>query len=114
MDTLEIVYYTCLNNECPKHRSVFMEGDPQHEGCERERLWLEGQEPVSQGLRWMWIALPALLATAAAGVYFAMRMRGSRGSKPRTLHDEIPMKTWSGAQSHRDDREGNAVPPPIT
>lgn len=114
METVEIVYYTCLNNECPKHRNVFMEGDPQHDGCERERLWLEGQEPIAQSPRWMWIAVPALLGIIAGGAFLAIRMRDRDKSQPRTLHDEIPMKTWSGAQAHRDDREGNAVPPPIT
>lgn len=113
MDTLEIVYYTCLNNECPKHRNVFMEGDPLHERCERERLWLEGQRPVSHAARWMWIAVPVLVAMSA-GAFALLRMMRGRQEKPRTLHEEIPMKTWSGAHAHRDDREGNAVPPPIT
>jgi hypothetical protein len=114
MDTLEIVYYTCRNNDCPKHRRVFMEGDPEHDGCARERLWLEGQQPGWRDVRWLWIAAPALLAAIGAAALLATRVRKSRESETRTLHDEIPMKTWSGAHAHRDDREGNAVPPPIT
>lgn len=65
MDTVEIVYYTCLNNDCPKHRNVFREGDPQHENCARERLQLEGQrEPMPL---WLRIAIPVAVAAAIAG-----------------------------------------------
>ncbi len=109
MDSVEIVYYTCLNNECPKHRNVFAEGDPQHEGCARERLWLEGQRAGMP--RWLWVAIPAAVAVVA-GAVTAIRMMGNSQSKPPMLR-ESERKTWSGAHSHRDDREGSAVPPPI-
>jgi hypothetical protein len=111
MDTVEMVYYTCLNNNCPKHRNIFVEGDPQHEGCARERVLLEGQrEPMPL---WLWIAIPAAMAAAVAGGMLAMRMMREQGSKPPMLRGEEETKTWSGAHSHRDDRQGSAVPPPI-
>lgn len=110
MDTVEVVYYTCLNNDCPKHRNVFMEGDPQHERCARERLWLEGQR--QRAPRWLWLAIPAALA-AAAGAVVLLRMMRDRQFKPPMLRGEEQMQTWSGAHAHRDDREGNAVPPPM-
>lgn len=110
MDTMEMVYYTCLNNDCPKHRNIFVEGDPQHEGCARERVLLEGQRrPVPL---WLWIAIPAAMAAAIAGGMLAMRMMREERSKPPMLREE-ERKTWSGAHSHRDDRQGSAVPPPI-
>lgn len=111
MDTLEAVYYTCLNNECPKHRNVFMEGDPEHEHCARERLWLEGQRrgvPV-----WVWFTAAGILAAAAASTAIVMRMRASR-FRPPMLRGETDLKTWSGVHAHRDDRQGNPVPPPIS
>jgi hypothetical protein len=109
MDTLDVVYYACLNNDCPKHRNVFVEGDPEHRNCARKRLWLEGQR---QGMpRWVWFAIPAALAMASAAVAIA-RMRKPRFQPP--MLRETEMKTWSGAHSHREDREGNAVPPPIS
>ncbi len=111
MDTLEVVYYTCLNNDCPKHRNIFREDDAEHENCERERLWLEGQKPGMPG--WAWFAIAAGLGMAAAAAALILRMRPSKPQQ-RTLREETEMKTWSGAQSHRDDREGNAVPPPIS
>lgn len=113
MDTLEIVYYTCLNNECPKHRSVFIEDDPEHEGCARERLWLEGQRPAAHVPRWIWFAVPAALAMAAGAIALLRFMRADESS-PSSVHEEMPMKTWSGSHAHRDDREGNTVPPPIS
>lgn len=114
MDTLEIVYYTCVNNECPKHRNVFAEGDPQHERCARERLWLEGQRPAARIPRWIVFAAPAVAAALAAGVLLLVRFMRVDESKPSSIHEELPMKTWSGSQAHRDDREGSSVPPPIS
>lgn len=111
MDTVEMVYYTCLNNNCPKHRNIFVEGDPQHEGCARERVLLEGQHrPVPV---WLWIAIAAATAAAAAGALLAMRMMRGDGSPGPMLRGESEMKTWSGTHAHRDDRQGNTVPPPI-
>lgn len=111
MDTVEIVYYTCLNNDCPKHRNVFREGDPQHENCARERLQLEGQrEPMPL---WLRIAIPVAVAAAIAGGMLAARMIRTARFKPPMLRGEEETKTWSGAHAHRDDREGSSVPPPI-
>lgn len=109
MDTVDIVYYTCLNNDCAKHRNVFVEGDPQHEGCSRQRLWLEGerqQRPV-----WVWVAA-GIAAAAAAGIVIARTAQPLK-FKPPMLRGEAQMQTWSGGHAHRDDREGNRVPPPI-
>lgn len=114
MDTLEIVYFTCTNNDCPKHRSVFTEGDPQHEGCARERLWLEGQRPAARIPRWVVFALPAAAAAVTAGVLLLVRFMRVDQSKPSSVHEELQMKTWSGSHAHRDDREGSSVPPPIS
>jgi hypothetical protein len=110
MDSVEIVYYTCLNNECPKHRNVFAEGDPEHERCARERLWLEGQRrpmPV-----WLRLAIPSAIAAVVALGVMAMRRMRDRQSKPPQLR-ETEMKRWSGAHTHPEEREGSAVPPPI-
>jgi hypothetical protein len=110
MDSVEIVYYTCLNNECPKHRNIFTEGDPQHEGCARERLWLEGQRPAAP--LWLRLAIPAAIIAAIAGAALAMRKaREARSDRPPLR--ETQMNRWSGADSHVDEREGSAVPPPI-
>lgn len=110
MDTLEAVYYTCLNNDCPKHRNIFKEGDPEHERCASERLWLQGQR---RGVpRWLLFAIPAVMAAAAvATVLVRMRKPGSRAPM---LRGEAETKTWSGAHAQREDREGSSVPPPIT
>lgn len=111
MDTLEVVYYTCLNNECPKHRNIFLEGDPEHAQCARERVWLRGQRRGAP--RWVWFAVPAALAGIAVAATAILRMRKPR-FQPPMLRGETEMKTWSGAHAHRDDREGSAVPPPIS
>lgn len=111
MNSVELVYYTCRNNDCPKHRNIFREGDAEHEGCARERLWLEGQRQAAPS--WLWFAIPALLAAAVAAGILAARMLRAGDSKPPMLRGEEEMKTWSGAHAHRDDRTGNTVPPPI-
>ena len=112
MDSVEIVYYTCLNNECPKYRNIFAEGDLQHERCARERLWLEGERrPIP---RWMWFAIPSALAAAAAGAAFAIRMRQMRDMRGKPpLREEMEMKRWSGPHAHPEERKGSTVPPPI-
>lgn len=111
MDTMEIVYYTCRNSDCPKHRNVFVEGDPQHAKCDRERLFLENE---SRGPQWMWFALPAAIALAATAFYLWRRMAETPPQQqPRMLHEERPQQTWSGSHTHLDERHGSAVPPPI-
>jgi hypothetical protein len=111
MESVEVVYYTCLNNDCPKHRNIFLEGDPEHANCARERLWLEGQRPAPP--RWLWFAIPAGLAVLAAAAVLVSRKIRDAQFKPPMLLGQDDMKTWSGAQAHRDDREGNPVPPPM-
>lgn len=112
MDSMEMVYYTCLNNDCEKHRNIFVEGDSFHEHCERERLYLEGQR--SPALSWRWAAIPLGLAAAVGSAMLVMRIRSKKQFKPPMLRGETETQTWSGAHSHRSDREGHAVPPPIS
>lgn len=86
METLHVAYYTCLNNDCPKHRNVFTEGDQQHTHCERERLWLEGQQrPPS--MRLLLILAVAGAAALVAGILLARRVRDA-SFKPPMLREE--------------------------
>ncbi|MFN2449678.1 MAG: hypothetical protein ABR508_07790 [Candidatus Baltobacteraceae bacterium] len=111
---MEVVYYTCLNNKCEHHRNVFVEGDPEHADCARERLYLQGQEQPAGLPSWIWFALPA---AAGAGLlaYFLYRRSGARSSMqaPETLREDAPRQTWSGSHSQAGERPGHAVPPPI-
>jgi hypothetical protein len=111
METVEIVYFTCLNNECERYRNVFAEGDPQHANCARERLYLQGERrPMPM---WAWIAAPALMLLAAA-TFVALRRARRNMNQQRTLYgEERQTQTWSGTDSHLDEREGHRVPPPI-
>ena len=112
MDTLEIVYYKCVNDDCEKYRNIFAEGDPLHENCARERLWLEDEQrptPV-----WAWFAAPVALAIAAACVYAFRRARQNMKQKRSLKGEERRTQTWSGAHAHLDEREGHPVPPPIS
>lgn len=111
---METVYYTCLNNACEKHRNVFVEGDPDHAGCERRRLYLEGQEE-RRTIPWGFVAAAAVLALGAAGFVFYRRMaKASASAEPRpTFGEGQARQTWSGEHSQSDERRGHAVPPPI-
>ncbi|HKU69149.1 MAG TPA: hypothetical protein VJP85_15360 [Candidatus Baltobacteraceae bacterium] len=111
MDSVEIVYFTCLNEECPKHRDIFAEGDPEHERCAREPLWEEGQRRAMPG--WFWAAMSAAIAAAIAGGAIAMRMMRNRPSNRQSLREQTEMKRWSGPHAHPEEREGGSVPPPI-
>lgn len=112
METVEIVYYTCMNNDCEKYRNIFAEGDPLHAECERERLWLEGERrPLPM---WVWIAAPAALLLAAAGTMALRVARRNMKQRRATFGEERKTQTWSGAHSHLDEREGHRVPPPIS
>lgn len=112
METVEIVYFTCLNNECEKYRNVFAEGDPQHANCARERLYLEGENRSTP--MWVWIAAPVLMFAAAATIIALRRARRDTEEKRTLYGEERPTQTWSGAESHLDEREGFPVPPPIS
>jgi hypothetical protein len=112
METVEIVYFTCLNKDCEKYRNVFAEGDPLHDECAREQLFVEDER---RGVpMWAWIAVPAVLMLAAAGTY-ALRM-ARRNTKQKGAHygEERKTQTWSGSEAHIDEREGHRVPPPIS
>lgn len=86
METLNVAYYTCLNNDCPKHRNVFTEGDPLHTQCEREHLWLQGQKrPPS--VRSLLILAAVGAAAVVASVLLARRMRDA-SFKPPMLREE--------------------------
>ncbi len=80
-----IVYYTCLNNRCPKHRGIFVDGDPEHADCERTRLYLEGESPWPRRVS---IFVPALLALAAATVAVLVMRRTAR--KRQTMPPQTP------------------------
>ena len=111
---MEVVYYTCLNNDCERHRNVFVDGDPLHENCERRRLYLEGQEKAPGMPAWAWLALPAVLGLGAAAFMLYRRMTAGKSMPPRpTLREDHPRETWSGQHSHAEERKGHAVPPPI-
>ena len=112
---MEIVYYTCLNNDCERHRNIFVEGDPLHAGCERDRLYLEGQAKPARVPAWVWFALPAAVGAGLAA-FMLYRRRTARpvNPAPETLREDTPRKTWSAANSNADERVGHAVPPPIS
>ena len=108
--TMEIAYYTCVNNDCPKHRNVFTEGDPLHANCERERLFLEGQSRAPGWLMWV---IPAIFAvTAGAAVLYMLRRNASKEQAPPPI-GERDLQTWSGTEQMNVEREGHAVPPPM-
>ena len=74
MDQPATTYYTCRNNHCPKHRGVFLDGDPEHANCKREKLRF-GDEPNPR--KWLWIAAPAALVLGALAVaMFVQRPEG--------------------------------------
>jgi hypothetical protein len=112
METVEMVYFTCLNKDCEKYRNVFTEGDPLHQNCARERLF---QEEEQRGVpMWAWVAIPAVIFMVAAGVMALRRPRGNMNQQRTLYGEERPTQTWSGAESHLDEREGNRVPPPMS
>lgn len=111
MDTMEIVYFTCLNKDCERYRNIFSEGDPQHDDCARERLWLEGQRPSVP--MWAWAVMPVALMLAAGGVMLFLRSKRSQPPKRPMYGEERPTRTWSGTERHSDERRGHPVPPPI-
>ncbi len=115
MITSETVYYTCLNNDCEKHRSIFVEGDPLHAECKRERLELAGQERRTVPA-WLWFAVPAAVTLAAAAVALYRRRAAApkRADRAADLRGHT-RQTWSGSHSHvEEQREGKSVPPPIS
>lgn len=108
---MEIVYFTCLNKDCERFRNIFAEGDAQHANCARERLWLEGQSPSMP--MWTWLVVPAALLLAAGGMMLYMRSQRGERDQPPSFKDERQRQTWSGSESHLDERRGHPVPPPI-
>ncbi|HEX5274408.1 MAG TPA: hypothetical protein VFW34_03965 [Candidatus Rubrimentiphilum sp.] len=59
---METTYYTCLNQHCAKHRNVFLDGDSEHERCERTVLRFDEESKRPGWLRW---AVPAAAVVAA-------------------------------------------------
>lgn len=111
---MESVYYTCLNNDCEKHRNVFVDGDPDHATCERRRLYLEGQEQPARVPMWALVAVPAVIGLGAAAFFlYRSRARSQMRPQKRDLRESQTRQTWSGEHSHPDERRGHAVPPPI-
>lgn len=93
---MEVVYYTCLNNDCPKHRNVFVEGDPEHANCERERLFLEGErKPAS----WVPIIASAAISLAVVGAAIFLIVRASAQRKPH-----LPMIRDEATPTVQDER----------
>ena len=94
METEAVVYYTCLNNHCPKHRNIFIEGSSEHANCERERFDLEDQRAPFP------YAKIALAGTAVAAViiaaFAAMRVRmGTRTQRSITGEEPAaPSTDW--------------------
>lgn len=114
---MEITYYTCLDNHCPKHRNVFAEGDPTHEHCARERLRLGETEDTGAPMAaspWLWVALALATAAAVAGLTLMMRAARTNRFQPPMLREEPQAQQWSAAHSEIDEkRQGHTVPPPI-
>lgn len=108
---MDVVYYTCLNGDCELYRGIFIEGDPQHENCERASLFPE--EPAARPA-WTW-ALPVALALAvgaAAFVYMRRRARSDAQSHKPPM-GEHRTETWSGIDRHPAERKSHSAPPPV-
>lgn len=88
---MEVVYYTCLNKDCYRYRGVFVEGDPQHERCDRAPLELEGTERKAS--RWMRLAVPVALAAGVVAVATMVVRRMSSSDEPPI---ERSTQSWSG------------------
>lgn len=95
---METTYYTCLNQHCPKHRNIFLEGDPQHENCRRARLHFQEERRVPV---WVWAAVPAALLGIALGVQLMRTLTKRRDT-------QVPGHKTVAAESER-----HSVPPPI-
>jgi hypothetical protein len=96
METMEVVYYTCLNNDCPKHRNIFTEGDPEHANCARERLYLEGErKPAS----WLPLIVTAAVSFAAAGAAVLLILRARAAQKP-----QLPMIREESLPATKDEQ----------
>lgn len=108
---MEVAYFVCLNNDCVKHRNIFVEGDPQHADCKRSRLYLQGE---SADRSWLGFALPAVLAMAAAAATTYFLRQQSRRQNHLPPLGERKTETWSGTQRTTEERKGSAVPPPIS
>ena len=98
----DTVYFTCLNNDCEKHRSIFVEGDPLHAHCEREELELAGQKKARKMPAWLMIAVPAVAAVTVAAVVLYSRRRAASSASGQP--DRPAFR----------EREGKTVPPPIS
>ena len=94
----EAIYYTCLNNHCPKHRNIFAEGDPEHANCDRERLYLEGQRrPMPTAA--IFAAVAVGIAVLSVGAVLMLRARKSRKPQLPTIRDEAALESQHRAIS---------------
>ena len=77
METATFQYYVCLNQHCPHHRGIFLDGNSEHAGCAREQLRLGDER--SEGARraaLLRYGLAAVVIAAAAGAFaYARRSR---------------------------------------
>jgi hypothetical protein len=80
------LYYTCLNNHCAKHRNIFIEGDPEHAHCRRERLYLEGERAPLPRIALLFASLALL--TLSVSVVALARSSNRREPKPSITGDE--------------------------
>jgi multisubunit Na+/H+ antiporter MnhC subunit len=98
METQEVIYYTCLNNHCPKHRNIFAEGDPQHANCDRERFYLQGQrEPMPRAAILTGAAVG--VATLGLAVVLLLRLRKPRKPQLPMIREESALDSQRSAVS---------------
>ena len=71
---MNAVYYTCLNQHCPKHRNIFLDGDLEHAECQRTVFQLEDHRKPPG---WRRYVLPSLMALGALITLGVMRKRFS-------------------------------------
>ena len=95
---METTYFICRNPHCEKHRNIFVEGDPLHQNCERERLHFAGERRVPI---WAYAAIPVAIAAIAVTVQL-IRLNAKRKPAERSTHKGV---------ARESDR--HSAPPPI-
>jgi len=77
METATVQYYVCLNQHCPHHRGIFLDGNSEHAGCAREKLRLgdERSEGARRTALLRYVLAAAVVAAAAGAFAYARRSR---------------------------------------